>query len=58
MRHLGHRGQVKGYFWCHKFEEYRSNIFLDLLYLVLYCFSGTIYDVNTFLVTFVKDGAY
>ena len=33
-----------------KFEEYCSNISRDILDLVFYCFSGTIYDVITFLI--------
>ena len=38
-----------------KFEEHRSNISIDW---VLYCFSGTIYDVITFLICILQKRKY
>ena len=41
-----------------KFEEHCSNISGDILNLVLYCFSGTIYDIITFLICVMQKRKY
>ena len=41
-----------------KFEEHCSNICRDIVDWVLYCFSGTIYDVNTFLICIIQKRKY
>ena len=41
-----------------KFEEHCFNIFRDILDWVLYCFSGTIYDVNTYLICIIQKRKY
>ena len=41
-----------------KFEEHCSNISRDIDDWVLYCFSGTIYDVITFLICIIQKRKY
>ena len=41
-----------------KFEEHCSNISKDILYRVLFCFGGTTYDVNTFLICIKQKRKY
>ena len=41
-----------------KFEEHHSNISRDILDSVFYCFSGTIYDVITFLICIIQKREY
>ena len=41
-----------------KFEEHCSNISGDIPYWVLYCFSGTTYDVITFLICIIQKRKY
>ena len=41
-----------------KFEDHCSNISGDILSSVFYCFSGTIYDVITFLICIIQKCAY
>ena len=41
-----------------KFEEHCSNISRDIVDWVLYCFSGTICDVITFLICIVQKRKY
>ena len=41
-----------------KFEEHCSNISVNILYSVFYRFSGTIYDVNTFLICIIQKRKY
>ena len=41
-----------------KFEEHCSNISRDIVDRVLYCFSGTIYDVITFLTCIIQKRKY
>ena len=40
------------------FEEHRSNISRDILDSVFFCFSGTIYDVITFLIYIIQKHKY
>ena len=41
-----------------KFEEHCSNISGDILDRVLHCFSGTTYDVITFLICIIQKRIY
>ena len=41
-----------------KFEDHCSNISGDILNSVFYSFSGTIYDVITFLICIIQKGEY
>ena len=41
-----------------KFEEHCSNISKDIVDWVLYCFSGTTYDVITFLICIIQKRKY
>ena len=41
-----------------KFEEHCFNISRDMVDCVLYCFSGTIYDVITFLFCIIQKRKY
>ena len=41
-----------------KFEEHRFNISRDIRDWVLYCFSGTTYDVITFLICIIQKRKY
>ena len=41
-----------------KFEEHCSNISRDIVDWVLYCFSGTIYDVITFVICIIQKRKY
>ena len=41
-----------------KFEDHWSNISGDILNSVFYCFSGTIYDVITFLICITQKREY
>ena len=41
-----------------KFEEHYFNISGDILDWVLYCFSGTTYDVITFLICIIQKHKY
>ena len=41
-----------------KFEEHCFNTSRDILDWALYCFSGTIYDVNTFLICIIQKRKY
>ena len=41
-----------------KFEEHCFNISRDILDWVLYCFSGTTYDVITFLICITRKRKY
>ena len=41
-----------------KFEEHSSNIFRGIVDWVLYCFSGTIYDVIIFLICIIQNHKY
>ena len=41
-----------------KFEEHCSNISKDIVDWVLYCFSGTIYDITTFLICIIQKCKY
>ena len=41
-----------------KFEDHCFNISRDILDWVLYCFSGTIYDVITFLICIIQKRKY
>ena len=41
-----------------KFEEHCSNISRDIVDWVLYCFSGTVYDVITFLICIMQKRKY
>ena len=41
-----------------KFEGHSSNISGDILDWVLYCFSGTTYDVITFLICIIQKRKY
>ena len=41
-----------------KFEEHSFNISKDICGWVLYCFSGTIYDVITFLICIMQKRKY
>ena len=41
-----------------KFEEHCSNISGDIVDWVLYCFSGAIYDVTTFLICIIQKRKY
>ena len=41
-----------------KFEEHSSNIYGDILDWVLYCFSGTTYDIITFLICIIQKRKY
>ena len=41
-----------------KFEEHCSNISRDNVDWVLYCFSGTMYDVITFLICIIQKHKY
>ena len=41
-----------------KFEDHCFNISRDILYWVLYCFSGTIYDVITSLICIIQKREY
>ena len=41
-----------------KFEVHCSNISGDILDWVLYCFSGTTYDVITFLICMIQKRKY
>ena len=41
-----------------KFEEYCSNISRDIVDWVLYCCSGTIYDVIAFLICIIQKRKY
>ena len=40
------------------FEEHCSNISRDIVNWVLYCFSGTIYDVITFFICIIQKRKY
>ena len=41
-----------------KFEEHCSNVSRDIVEWVLFCFSGTIYDVITFLICIIQKPKY
>ena len=41
-----------------KFEEHCSNMSRDIADCVLYCFSGTIYDVITFFICIIQKRKY
>ena len=41
-----------------KFEEHYSNISRDIVDWLLYCFSGAIYDVITFLICIIQKRKY
>ena len=41
-----------------KFEEHGSNISRDIVDWVFYCFSGTIYDIITFLICIIQKHKY
>ena len=41
-----------------KFEEHCSDIPGDIVDWVLYCFSGTIYDIVTFLICIIQKREY
>ena len=41
-----------------KFEEHCSKISGDIVDWVLYCFSGTIFDVITFLICIIQERKY
>ena len=41
-----------------KFEDHCSNIFVDIFNSVFYRFSGTIYDVITFLICLIQKREY
>ena len=41
-----------------KFQEHCSNISGDMLDRVLYCFSGTTYDIITFLICIIQKRKY
>ena len=46
------------YIFGAKFEEHSSNISRDIVDWVLYWFSGTIYDVITFLICIIQKPKY
>ena len=46
------------YIFGAKFEEHSSNISRDIVDWVLYWFSGTIYDVITFLICIIQKRNY
>ena len=41
-----------------KFEDHCSKISGDILNSVFYCFSGTIYDIITFLICIIQNPEY
>ena len=53
-------GAILFLLWCTvaKFEDHCSNISLDILNSVFYRFSGTIYDVITFLICIIQKREY
>ena len=53
-------GAILFLLWCTvaKFEDHCSNISVDILNSVFYRFSGTIYDVVTFLICIIQKREY